>query len=217
MAFVIGLAWVSLIVTIAGMGGFAPGVGGPFPTPVLPFLILVGAGSVLWRAWPAFRRAVLSVPLVALVGINGVRVAGVFFLLLHIEGRLAAPFSTIRRLGRHHCRRPRDSPRSPAGMEGHGTSPAVRRMERYWRPRSVYGRHSRSIVGGWDTISRLHGSSRHRRHGNAAVGRDSVVPGAALPANTSGGRCALRGTYTEGVKTYEPSNDVLRGVVRRIA
>jgi hypothetical protein len=31
---------------------------------------------------------------VALVGINGVRVAGVFLLILHALGRLAAPFST---------------------------------------------------------------------------------------------------------------------------
>ena len=73
---------------------FEPWAAGPFPTAVLPFLILVIAGSVAWLAWPAFRRAVLSIPLVALVGINGVRVAGVFFLMLHAEGRLAAPFST---------------------------------------------------------------------------------------------------------------------------
>ena len=94
VAFAIAAACVSIIVTIVVLGGFEPGAAGPFPTPVLPFLILVIAGSVAWLAWPAFRRAVLSIPLVALVGINGVRVAGVFFLMLHAEGRLAAPFST---------------------------------------------------------------------------------------------------------------------------
>jgi len=92
-AFAVAIAALATIVTVAAVGGFAPGAV-PFPAPVIPFLTLIIAGSVAWLAWPAFRSAVLSVPLVALVGINGVRVAGVFFLLLHAEGRLAAPFST---------------------------------------------------------------------------------------------------------------------------
>jgi hypothetical protein len=94
LAFAIAFSWIALIVAIAALGGFATGVAGPVPTPVLAFLILVIAGLTGWLAWPAFRRAVLSIPLVALVGINGVRVAGVLFLILHTQGRLAAPFST---------------------------------------------------------------------------------------------------------------------------
>jgi hypothetical protein len=95
VAFAIAAIWFSLIVMIAAAGGFVgPGITGPFPAPVAAFLILVIAGAAAWLAWPDFRRAVLSVPLVALVGINGVRVAGVFFLILHAQGRLAAPFST---------------------------------------------------------------------------------------------------------------------------
>lgn len=94
IAFAIAVTWISLIVTIAALGGFATGVAGPFPAPVMAFLVLVIAGLTAWMAWPAFRRAVRSIPMVGLVGINGVRVAGVFFLILHAEGRLAAPFST---------------------------------------------------------------------------------------------------------------------------
>ena len=94
VAFAIAAASLSLIVIIAAMGGFASGSTGPFPAPVISFVILTIAGSAAWLAWPAFRRAALSIPLTALVGINGVRVAGVFFLILHAEGRLAAPFST---------------------------------------------------------------------------------------------------------------------------
>ena len=80
--------------TIAALVGFGPGIAGPFPTPVIAFMVVVVAGLAGWLAWPAFRRALLSIPLVALVGINGVRVAGVFLLILHALGRLAAPFST---------------------------------------------------------------------------------------------------------------------------
>jgi hypothetical protein len=94
VAFAIAITWMSLIVTTAAAGGFANGVTGPLPGPVLAFLILLITGSIAWLAWPSFRRAVLSIPLVALVGINGVRVVGILFLVLHVEGRLAAPFST---------------------------------------------------------------------------------------------------------------------------
>src|SRR5215469_4463933 len=93
LAFAIAGAWISIIVTMAALGGFGPGIAGPFPTPVIAFMVVVVAGLAAWLAWPAFRRAVFSIPLVALVGINGVRVAGVFFLILHAQGRLAAPFA----------------------------------------------------------------------------------------------------------------------------
>jgi hypothetical protein len=94
VAFAIAGASVALLVTIGAVGGFAPAVTGPFPAPVFAFLILMIAGLTAWFVWPAFRRAVTSIPLEALVGMHGVRVAGIFFLLLHTEGRLAAPFST---------------------------------------------------------------------------------------------------------------------------
>src|SRR6516225_10209074 len=94
LAFAVAGTWISLIVTIAALGGFGAGIAGPFSTPVIAFLIVVIAGTAAWLAWPASRRAVFSIPVVALVVINGVRVAGVFFLILHAQGRLAAPFST---------------------------------------------------------------------------------------------------------------------------
>ncbi len=93
-AFAIAAATWSLIVAIAAAGGFATGVAGPLPPPVIPFLILMIAGSAAWWAWPVFRHAVRSIPLAALIGVHGFRVAGVLFLLLHTEGRLPAPFAT---------------------------------------------------------------------------------------------------------------------------
>ena len=86
-------AWVAAIVAVAAMGGFRPGLLGPIPTPVLAFTALVFGSLVAWLSWPAFRDALLSVPLAALIGINGFRIGGVFFLLLFADGRLSAPFA----------------------------------------------------------------------------------------------------------------------------
>jgi hypothetical protein len=92
-AFAIAATWAATIVTIAAMGGFRPGLFGPVPAPVLAFGALVFGSFVAWLSWPAFRRALLSVPLAALVGINSFRIGGVFFLLLFADGRLSSPFA----------------------------------------------------------------------------------------------------------------------------
>ena len=92
-ASAIAAAWIATIVAVAAMGGFRPGLLGPIPTPVLAFTILVLGSVVAWLAWQAFRDALLSIPLAALVGINGFRIGGVSFLLLFADGRLPAPFA----------------------------------------------------------------------------------------------------------------------------
>ncbi len=218
VAFAVGLAWVSLIVTIAAMGGFAPGVGGPFPTPVLPFLVLVSAGLVLWLAWPAFRSAVLSVPLVALVGINGVRVAGVFFLLLHLEGRLAAPFSTSAGWGDI--------------VAGALAIPLAAWLA--WKdtvPRWLLG--AWNVIGALDlftavTLGALSATGTPFRVFTEAPGTVAMgtLPWVAIPSflvplfllTHLAVVARLRAPYTEGVRMYEPSNNVLPGgAVRRIA
>jgi len=93
-AFAIAAVWTSLILGVAAMGGFEQGVTGPVPTPVIAFLILIVGGVAAWFALPAFRNALLSLPLAALVSLNATRVVGVCFLILHHQGRLAAPFAT---------------------------------------------------------------------------------------------------------------------------
>jgi hypothetical protein len=87
------MAWVAAVVAVAAFGGFRPGLLGAVPVPVLAFSALVLGSMVAWRAWPAFRNAWLSIPIGALVGVNALRVGGVFFLLLFAEGRLPAPFA----------------------------------------------------------------------------------------------------------------------------
>jgi hypothetical protein len=92
-AVAVAAVWAVAIVTIAAMGGFAPGSIGPLPAPVLAFSILVIAGLVAWFFSPAFFNALLSLPVAALVGINSFRIGGVFFLLLFAQGRLSSPFA----------------------------------------------------------------------------------------------------------------------------
>jgi hypothetical protein len=91
-AYGIAAGWVVLMIAIAASGGFAPGVIGPVPGPVLGFGALVIGGLVGWFWWPAFRDT-LGLPLSALIGINAFRIAGVFFLILFVQGRLSAPFA----------------------------------------------------------------------------------------------------------------------------
>jgi hypothetical protein len=93
IAFAIAAVWASAVVAIAAAGGFAPGATGPFPAPVFAFGILVIGGLVAWFRSPAFRHALLSLPLAGLVGVNALRIGGIFFLILHAQGRLAAPFA----------------------------------------------------------------------------------------------------------------------------
>jgi hypothetical protein len=92
-AFLLAAVWSSAIVTIAAMGGFAPGTIRPLPAAVLAFSVLVLGGVIAWAASAAFRQALMKLPLPALVGINGFRIGGVFFLLLFSHGRLSAPFA----------------------------------------------------------------------------------------------------------------------------
>ena len=92
-AYGIAAGWVVLMIGIAASGGFAPGVIGPVPGPVLGFGALVIGGLAGWFWWPAFRDTLLALPLSALIGINAFRIAGVFFLILFAQDRLSAPFA----------------------------------------------------------------------------------------------------------------------------
>lgn len=85
--------WAAIIIAVAAWGGFEPGVLGILPTPVVAFAVIVLAWLVGWYAWPGFRKALGSLPLAALVGVNALRLGGVFFLILWAQGQLSAPFA----------------------------------------------------------------------------------------------------------------------------
>jgi hypothetical protein len=99
VAFALASAWVAVLVTLAATGRFAPGAIGPAPGPPLAFVVTAIAALVAWNGSARFRNALLSVPLEGLVGINALRIAGVFFLILLAQHRLPAPFAPSAGLG----------------------------------------------------------------------------------------------------------------------
>ncbi len=98
-AFAAAVAWLGVIVAVAGMGGLAPGALGPFPANLLPFAGLLALLFGSWFLVPRFRDALLALPMPALVAVHAWRLGGLFFLLLYGEGRLSAPFAPAAGLG----------------------------------------------------------------------------------------------------------------------
>lgn len=86
-------AWLAIVVTVAALGWLAPGVLGPVPGTLMPFTMLLLLLFAGWSLAPAFRNAVLSLPLWALVVAHAGRLGGILFLLFYADGRLSAPFA----------------------------------------------------------------------------------------------------------------------------
>ena len=80
-------AWAALVATIVAKGGLSviAILGALF---VLPFLTIAILSAVL----PAFRAAILRIPVPVVIGLNTPRVLGVMFLFLLVAGRLGGPF-----------------------------------------------------------------------------------------------------------------------------
>jgi hypothetical protein len=93
------LAWTASIVGAAATGHFTPGTPGIVIAPPAIFAV---AAATLFAAWvfsPQFRGAMLSIPLQAIVGLNVLRVLGVFFVIQYFAHALAAPFGPVAGLG----------------------------------------------------------------------------------------------------------------------
>ena len=88
------LVWTASIVAVAATGHFTPGTPGVVVQPPAIFAAAAIALSIAWLSSPQFRRALLSIPLQALVGLNVLRVLGVFFVLSYSR------INWRRRLGR---------------------------------------------------------------------------------------------------------------------
>jgi len=88
LAAVIGV-WIGFAAAAAGAGWIA--ISRPFPVVGL-FVAAPLLAAALAAAWPAARRAMLSIPMPVMVAVNIVRVLGVLFLMLAAEGRLTGPF-----------------------------------------------------------------------------------------------------------------------------
>jgi hypothetical protein len=84
--------WFVVVVALAATGAVTPsGLGTPGVgiAVIAPIIVAVS----LAFAWEMFRTAVAGIPLAVLIGLNVVRVLGVFFVVLYAAGRLPAPFA----------------------------------------------------------------------------------------------------------------------------
>jgi len=64
-AFASAAAWLAIVVGAYTLGGLRPGVLGPVPVNLLPFILLLAMLFGSWFLLPQTRHALLSVPLPA--------------------------------------------------------------------------------------------------------------------------------------------------------
>jgi hypothetical protein len=88
LAIVAGV-WIGLAAAAAG-AGWLP-ISRPVPVVGL-FVVVPLLAAALATAWPAARKAMLSIPMPVMVALNIVRVFAVLFLMLAAAGRLSGPF-----------------------------------------------------------------------------------------------------------------------------
>ncbi len=98
LAAIVG-AWVGLATGLGAAGNFAFAPNAP--TPLIGVfaaapLLIVGALAYANRG---FRSALMAIPMHLLIGLNSMRVLGVLFLLLVLEGRFSGPFPFSAGLG----------------------------------------------------------------------------------------------------------------------
>lgn len=85
--------WGTVMVGLAAIGVFGPGTAVRVPGPGLAFIAAILALFGTFALSPRFRNALLAMPMPVLVGLNIIRVGGVFFLLLLADQRLPSPFA----------------------------------------------------------------------------------------------------------------------------
>ena len=85
-------AWFLVAVALGLTGVLAPDRLGTPGLGVAVALPVLGIAFLTPRL-PALRNAAFGIPLPVLIGVNALRVLGVFFVMLYAEGRLPAPFA----------------------------------------------------------------------------------------------------------------------------
>lgn len=91
--------WLSAVIAVYGLRLLTPGTLGPLPVNLIPFMVAVAMLFGAWALIPQARQILLSIPIPALVAVHAGRVAGVFFWLLYLDGRLSAPFAPVAAIG----------------------------------------------------------------------------------------------------------------------
>ena len=86
------VTWTLLILAGAASGLFTSG---RIPVPPLIFFIAAVGLVTAWNTQPAFKRALLSIRMDALVGLHAARILGIFFVLMWMAHELPAPFGPV--------------------------------------------------------------------------------------------------------------------------
>lgn len=92
-------AWVGLATALGASGELAFSPDNPVPLIGVLFALPLLTVGVLALSSQRVRGALLAVPMPLLIGLNSLRVLGVLFLLLALNGRLSGPFPYIAGLG----------------------------------------------------------------------------------------------------------------------
>ena len=87
-------AWIAMVVTIAASGAVS---NTPIVLPVLFALPLVAAGFAAMNA--TARAAMMAIPLPLIIGLNAMRVLGVFMVLAAVTGLMSGPFPFVAGIG----------------------------------------------------------------------------------------------------------------------
>jgi hypothetical protein len=92
-------AWVGLATALGASGQLAFSPDNPVPLIGVLFALPLLTVGVLALSSQRVRSALLAVPMPLLIGLNSLRVLGVLFLLLALNGRLSGPFPYFAGLG----------------------------------------------------------------------------------------------------------------------
>lgn len=92
-------AWVGLATALGASGELAFSPDNPVPLIGVLFALPLLTVGVLALSSQRVRSALLAVPMPLLIGLNSLRVLGVLFLLLALNGRLSGPFPYFAGLG----------------------------------------------------------------------------------------------------------------------
>jgi hypothetical protein len=83
--------WIGLAIALAGTGAYAVSAS-PVPVVGVMAALPVLAAALAARLSARLRAALMDIPVTLLVGLNVLRIEGVFFLLLAAQGSLSGPF-----------------------------------------------------------------------------------------------------------------------------
>jgi hypothetical protein len=90
--------WIGLAIALAGTGAYAVSAS-PVPVVGVMAALPVLAAALAARLSARLRAALMDIPVTLLVGLNVLRIEGVFFLLLAAQGSLSGPFPESAGLG----------------------------------------------------------------------------------------------------------------------